>query len=557
MATLPTLITLSSGTKIRIPVFESYLMNTDTIKAGGVIYDQFNNNGVSTTPLKLNAEDYIELVNLLYNARTNTVDYGALTANKVQHYVSCIYWYGYNNVWTLVCQISPSNEYALVRGTIIDLSSSGDEYKFYDGANYTGTSYADTISGYTGPNKYVNIISGGTSYRIEAYYQNGIGTSVCNNDIHSMSLETVIKNMNDYFEYDPDSDINVTGTDTGNPYGIDISGLDGGDGDLELDPDHVDGVGIPTLPSLSVSSTGFITLYNPTTSNLRSLAAFLWSSAFDIDTFKKLFSDPMQAIIGLGIVPVQPTATGSQTVKFGDVDTEVRMTTCDQYVQKSMGSVSIRKWIGSFMDYSPYVDIQIYLPYIGIRSISADDVMNDTITLTYNIDVLTGGCAAIISTAKKGTLYQFNGSCICNVPLTSMNYGQAIQNAVSILGSVATTAAGIATGAAPVAAMGLTSLATNAANTAVNTKESIQRSGTMGGSAGLLSSQTPYLIINRPNMSVPDKLNTFTGNTSNVTMNLSKVKGFTMVDYIHLSGIGAMEEEKKELETILKKGAIF
>lgn len=351
----------------------------------------------------------------------------------------------------------------------------------------------------------------------------------------------------------------VSHDDDGNPYGGNTSTFGGGDGaGDDAGIDDITKMPVPDIPNVSITGCGFIKIYNPSKSQLVSLSSFLWSSAFDLDSFKKLFSDPMEAIIGLGIVPVNPSVGGSANVKFGDVDSGVSMPVCNnQYVQKSMGSVNIKKYVGCFMDYSPYTTIQIYLPYIGIRELSPDDVMNDTVSVTYNIDVLSGGCAALISTSGKGLLYQYNGSCIANVPLSAINYSGAIQNAVSALGSVATTVVGAATGAAPIAAMGVAGLAANAANTAVNSKPNIQRSGTMGGAAGLMSAQKPYLIINRPRLSVPDKLNTFTGNTCNVTMKLNACKGFTMVDYIILTSLPCMENERDELMNILKGGVIF
>ena len=347
--------------------------------------------------------------------------------------------------------------------------------------------------------------------------------------------------------------------DDNNPYGTETSIFGGGDGDYEgAGIDDISKIPVPDVPSISVTGCGFIKIYNPSKSQLLSLSSFLWSNAFDIDSFKKLFSDPMEAIIGLGVVPVSPSVGGSASVKFGDIDSGVSMPVVNnQYIQKNMGTVSVKKYVGCFMDYSPYTSIQIYLPYIGIRELSPDDVMNDTIQLDYNIDVLSGGCAALISTSKKGLLYQYNGSCIANIPLTAINYSGAIQNAVSALGSVATTVVGAVSGAAPLAAMGVAGLATSAANTAVNSKPQIQRSGSMGGAAGLMSSQKPYLIINRPRMSVPDKLNTFSGNTCNVTMKLSGCKGFTMIDTIHLSGMKCTDNERDELMNILRQGVIF
>ena len=290
---------------------------------------------------------------------------------------------------------------------------------------------------------------------------------------------------------------------------------------------------------------------------VQSLGNFLWSSAFDIDTWKKIFSEPINAIIGLGIVPIAPSLGGTKNVKLGDVDTGVAMPyVSSQFIQKSMGSLSVKKEVGCFLDYTD-TEIAIYLPYCGMHQLNTQDVMADTITVTYNIDVLTGGIAAIVSTTGKGVLYQFTGNCLANVPLTSISYSQAIQNAVSAGISIGGAALGAATGSAPLTAMGAAGLAKSAANVAMNKHGSVGRSGSMGGSAGLMSVQKPFLIVTRPRKSVPKNLNKFTGYNYNATMNLKDAVGFTMVDQIRLDSIPCTGSERDELYTILQEGVIF
>lgn len=346
--------------------------------------------------------------------------------------------------------------------------------------------------------------------------------------------------------------------DEDNPYGEEgTSNIGGGDGAYG-DPDATDGAEIPDLPSISAADLGFITMYNPTAAQLKSLSDFMWSSAFDLVTYKKLFSDPMQSIIGLAIVPVQPSVAGNKNVMFGTIDSGISMNYLStNYVQMDCGSVSIDKYVGCFMDNDPYTKISIYLPFIGIRQISADDCMGRSIHVVYNIDVLTGACACFIEVSGKGVLYSYNGSCITNVPLTAVNFSGAIQNAVSAIGSALGIAAGMATGAAPVTAMSLVGLATSAANTAVNSKPTVQRSGNLGGSAGIMSIMTPYVIIERPRMSVPNKVEQFVGQTSNITMYLNDCKGFTMCEYVHLDNLNATSEEIVEIESMLRSGVIF
>lgn len=346
--------------------------------------------------------------------------------------------------------------------------------------------------------------------------------------------------------------------DTDNPYGEGGSAtVGGGDGSFG-DPDATDPAEIPGLPSISAADLGFITIYNPTVAQLKALSDFMWSNAFDLATYKKLFSDPMQSIIGLAIVPVQPSIAGMKPVKFGSIDSNISMNYLStNYVQLDCGSVSIDKYVGCFMDNDPYTKISIYLPFIGIRQLSADDCMGRSLHVVYNIDVLTGACACFIEVSGKGVLYSYNGSCITNVPLTAVNFSGAIQNAVTAIGSMVGMAAGMATGAAPVTAMSIAGLVSSAANTALNSKPQVQRSGNLGGSAGIMSIMTPYVIIERPNLSVPDKVQQFVGQTANITMYLGDCRGFTMCEYVHLDNLNATSEEIVEIESMLRSGVIF
>lgn len=351
----------------------------------------------------------------------------------------------------------------------------------------------------------------------------------------------------------------ATTDSTSNPYinGLPTSTTGGGDGDY-IDPTETEKMVVPDLPDIDAVTSGLVTIYAPSQAQLNSLGSFLWGVNFDINDLKKLFADPMSAIIGLSIVPVTPTLGGTKEVKFGDISTGVSMPyVSNQFTEVQMGSVAVKKQVGCFMDYAPYTQIDIYLPGIGMRSLSPDDVMGTTLTVTYHVDVVTGACVAYIDVSTKGVLYQFTGSLIENIPVTAANYSGAIQNAVTSGISMIGTVAGVATGNAPLTIASGTALATNAANTAINSKPSVERSGNVSGTAGIMSIKKPYLVITRPRMSVANNLNRFTGNTLNVTCKLSAVKGFTMVELIHLDGIPCTENERAELETLLHQGVIF
>ena len=77
------------------------------------------------------------------------------------------------------------------------------------------------------------------------------------------------------------------------------------------------------------------------------------------------------------------------------------------------------------------------------------------------------------------------------------------------------------------------------------------------GSAGMLTAKRPFVIIERPNYSVPDYYQNFEGRMCNKTAKLGSLSGFTMVDAVHLDNVGATTSEITEIEAMLKAGVIL
>ena len=568
-----TSVTLSTGTIINIPIFSAVPTGSgDVVKvtrSGGILADysaQAPHNPVYT-PLT-NAE-LLELYNMMTGSSCTTLELDIPQNVFIYgHYVSHINWVydSLSNKYVLNLMMTGVNETASMRWGNYDCTA-GPSY--YDDKNHhNGTSspqfpYVDFWElGEPGAifTQASTNIRPGALYSIDIYTKNNYTEPYNYTYLHGYSAYTeaqVLSNITDYINNHPDQNIDYDENDNPyvNPYGVVISEPGGGDGDIDLDPDEITKAEIPALPTVSAVDAGLITMYNCTAGQLQVLGNYLWSNAYDLDAnFTKLFASPMEAIIGLSIIPVTPTLGGASTVKFGNIDTHRSMSKlATQFVEKDMGSISVKKWIGSFMDYSPYVKLSLYLPYIGYREISPDDVVGDTIHVVYHIDCLSGGCCAMVETGKKGLLYSFDGSCIANVPINALNYSGALQNAISAATGGVSMIAGVATGN-PVAAVGG---AASVAQNVTNIKPSIQRSGQMSGAAGLMSYQKPMLIIERPNMCVPENLNTYTGNMLYVSRKLSQCKGFTQVSLIHLDGIPCTEKERNELMTLLNKGVIF
>lgn len=345
------------------------------------------------------------------------------------------------------------------------------------------------------------------------------------------------------------------------------SGTGGGGGNHDVSNDAIP---VPSVPTLSATNAGFCTAYNPTLGQLQALANYMWTDTiFDLNNLKKLFADPMDVFMGLLIVPVTVDNGGNHEFLVGNWSTGLYMNTvASQYQTVDCGSVTLDEFWGAYLDYSPYTKVELFLPFIGTVPISTDDVMGKTVSIKYNIDLLTGACVAFVFDGLR-VLYTFPGNCATAIPFTGNSYTEMIETiinlgvtAIAASSGVPVTTAGMAPKKAASTRDDQAGFAERMASDVAGSMESlakpqIQRSGTMGSSAGLLGIRTPYFIITRENLCLPNKQNQFIGYPAFTTVNLSTLSGYTVVHSIHLENLPCTEEELVTIENLLKSGVIF
>lgn len=335
-----------------------------------------------------------------------------------------------------------------------------------------------------------------------------------------------------------------------------ITGGGGGSGYFGFDDDK--DVGLPPLPNVSLLDTGFCSVYSPSRQQIKNLAQYLWSDAFSVDSFKKLFANPIDTILSVHMLPVQPISDGSAEIKVGGISTGIISNTVNsnQYVTVSCGVVNVRERYGNFLDYEPYTHTEIFLPYIGLRSISTNDIMNKSISVIYRIDIVTGACVAFIKIDNK-LKYQFTGNCASPIPISSADYKNTLSSLVNLTSAVAGVVAGVAVGGVAGAVATAPNLANKTLDTAFNMRPNISAHGSSNASsvAGMLSSQTPYLIMSYPKGAYPENYKNYNGLPAHIKTKLGDIAGYTEVEEIHLPEIPQAEQaEIEEIETLLKGG---
>ena len=335
------------------------------------------------------------------------------------------------------------------------------------------------------------------------------------------------------------------------PYpGSDPNKPDGGDGPYDNNSDIIDQ---PSLPGVSSIGTGFITLYNPEWSEIQRLASFMWSADF-IDNVKKMFGDPADVILSLHYMPASPNVgSAKESITAGFIDTGIQSyRLSSQFRTVDLGTVELKKYYNNFLDFAPYTNISVFLPFIGRRSIETDKYIGKSINIKYNIDFMTGSCVAILSDASNGMILDsFTGFCAMEIPVSSSNYSDIYRSAI---GAISGAVAGIASGGITSAAGSLVSSALSVSST----KPSYAISGRSAGNSAYLDVLYPYFEIERQIISKPDQMAKFSGYPSNITYKIGDLSGFTIIDAVHLENMGrATDEEINMIEEMLKEGVIL
>lgn len=342
----------------------------------------------------------------------------------------------------------------------------------------------------------------------------------------------------------------------------------------------------PPLPTLSAAQVGFVSLWNPTQQEMQDLAQYLWTGTFDLTNFKKLFTDPMECVLSVGIIPITPTRkqSGGTDVKEeivfgGSSHSGVNAyPVTEQFYTVDMGTLHIDGKSKSAMDYSPYAKASIYLPYCGTYALDVDEIMDSDVSLEYHIDIYTGACVAYLTIDGhinsdghnvNAIMYQFTGNVLASIPITGNDHSQFIQSMLFMGASIAATVASSGAGAPAIegaaasgdvagAGMALNAAtAGSAINTVMSMKPNVLHSGNLSSTAGLLGAQKPFITMSWSNLCRPEEEYKLAGMPLHRSGTLSDFEGFTIVSACHMHNILCTDAERAMIEQALARGVII
>lgn len=340
---------------------------------------------------------------------------------------------------------------------------------------------------------------------------------------------------------------------------------DGDQGGNEESDDDSDPVEVPPLPTLDVSDLGGFNLYKVTATDVKALFTYLNSNAPG-DAILKWIQNPIQGIISLHVLPYPVTVPGGSgnSITILGMDTGVAGYKIAPYQEWELGGVRVPYGFdNTFLDYEPYTKVAIYLPFIGIKELDADEVVGQSVTVKYQFDNISGACIAFVS-INSAVRYSFTGSCAMSLPINQQNWGQAYIAAATVAagalaGGVGAAGAAIAqgAGAAEIAANGLMGAVQGSGGFGAIQKPTISRSGCISGAAAALGVPHPYIIIERPTKASAANPAPVSGLISGRTLPLSSLSGYNIIEHVHLHGIAATGPELEEIEKLLYQGVVF
>lgn len=331
------------------------------------------------------------------------------------------------------------------------------------------------------------------------------------------------------------------------------SGFNGND---DIDPNnYVDETPLekPSLTALGVFNRTFAMNYT----NLAAFADWVWNAddnIFDqiVEGLKMLGENPLNGVIDVRLYPFDVgqliNSGGAENIKLGRITSDVqgiKVSGTDNAII-NLGSCTFTKHFKSYLDYSPYTEARLFIPYCGVIPIDTVEFMGHELSAKMIVDLVTGACTVLLYKDQIIT-YTAQGVCGVSIPFTGTDSAAYAQ---SVLGSVFNS--GVSLVGAKTISGALDSVGGIMQGLATPTQ--YVQGGSPSPSCGNWAPQYAYLIIDRPKPIPPEDYGHCVGYACEIYDSLNNFSGFTVVDNPDLSGIGATETEKEEIKRLLQEG---
>lgn len=372
---------------------------------------------------------------------------------------------------------------------------------------------------------------------------------------YGMYMRSAIKNNGEYVWYKP---IITGGMVTG--YTTDMNAKSDID-EWEILDNH----NIPIIPPSSGTGDDIdeIGINDFPISDIGGLARYYAIDRFQLDELQADFKnsttgiplDAGQFVIGLYQLPIDIPSfctTSQEKIVLGKLETKAvgkKLLTVNRRVH--LGEYFISANCGNnFLDYAPYTEIKLYIPYCGMVELPPNLFINSTVSVDMIIDIISGSCKGMIMC--NNTFYtSISGSLMCSLPLS---LEQCATKSLSIINSANSIMSGIIFGNKNYSALNTVTTLGEAMIENNNIAPS-HISGNMDSVVNFYEPQYCILFMTYPEVNMGDISKTH-GKVCNYQDTLNNCHGYTVVNNPHLE-IKCTNTEKDEITKLLEQGVIL
>lgn len=170
-----------------------------------------------------------------------------------------------------------------------------------------------------------------------------------------------------------------------------------------------------------------VTDVNGLLSDLWSLLTTFSQDSFDNFTQKVqagfLVTNPIDSIVSLLCFPFTIPHNGDNVpIKLGKYDMTARGNTVSQstYTINFTGVPIFPRFGDCYLDYEPYTNYEVYIPFCGTVPLKAADIIGHTLNVKLIVDLYTGSCTGYIL-ADDLVIETVTGTVAITVPITGMD----------------------------------------------------------------------------------------------------------------------------------------
>lgn len=245
-------------------------------------------------------------------------------------------------------------------------------------------------------------------------------------------------------------------------------------------------------------------------------------------------------------------------------DRQIKAYKIDKPILKYNESIDIPWQSSDWKRVSSYTDISLYLPMIGLISIPATEVMNDSsLSIKYAINVTSGDISAEVwGTQSERKIAVASGNCAMNTAYgsTGIDTSKTMSAIVSGAGTLLAIGAAVATDGASLALSG--GIGAGLTSTALNTIAALggngQGSGGLGGGSSHGLDKVIHIFVTQKELSdTQAHFNEIMGKPYMAVGTPNQFTGYVQTDGFQFKSSRAYAEEKDMINQLMDSGIYY